>query len=117
MIVHKYKFREVISSIENKYINGPYTSELNKNHRSPPFQPMTILEPRSKPYFPKLKETKFSTLTNLCDDIYCGGPVVVVVQNNPLVPHAIVLKGFDTSLRELLVHDPWRGRNRGVGYG
>jgi hypothetical protein len=114
MIIHKYTFREFISSIKNKYINGPYTSEFSKNPRSLPFQPMTMSELRSKPYFPKLKETKFSTLTNLCDDIYCGGPVVVVVQNNPVVPHAIVLKGFDTSLRQFLIHDPWRGRNRGL---
>lgn len=114
MIIHKYTFREFISSIKHKYINGPYTSEFSKNPRSLPFQPMTMSELRSKPYFHKLKETKFSTLKNLCDDIYCGGPIVVVVQNNPVVPHAILLKGFDTSLSQFLIHDPWRGRNRGL---
>ena len=114
IIIAKDTFRGLMTIIRNKYVNGPYSSEMIRNPRALPISPLTLNELRQKPYFSKLKYTRYTTINNLCDDLYCGGPMVAGTQSNPVVGHAILLKGFDTASHQFLIHDPWKGRNRGI---
>jgi hypothetical protein len=114
IIIQKNTFRGFMTALRDKYVNGPYSAEFIRNPRTLPITPMTLSDLRAKPYFSQLKQRPYTTTKNLCEEIYCGGPVVAVIQNNAVVPHAILLKGFDMASHQFLIHDPWRGRNRGI---